>query len=232
MPEQKSTNPTPYVFIPSPLIIEGKPEFEQFSLNIIFVSLINIDGVDTNNIAEYYPYLPSFAFNGTTQSMRYNNKLNTNDYIDITYFRDENRYEGKKYIKGIVVGSAFGTSWKIFFEHLIMLGIYKDETCKFEPLETKPYQLYIVYVDDNYHFMDESERYSAGKYYTPDEAIKKCKALVDNWLEEHKEKAKSAVDLYNSYTSYGEDPFVKGPTKVEFSAWNYAKKRCDEIYDN
>ena len=33
---------------------------------------------------------------------------------------------------------------------------------------------YSVYVDDNYHYMDESERYKKGDYATLDEAIAAC----------------------------------------------------------
>lgn len=37
---------------------------------------------------------------------------------------------------------------------------------------------YTVQVDDNYHYMDESERYSAGTYTTLEEAIKVCEDIT------------------------------------------------------
>lgn len=38
---------------------------------------------------------------------------------------------------------------------------------------------YKVLVDDNFHFMDESERYEAGVFSTVEEAITKCKSMID-----------------------------------------------------
>lgn len=41
----------------------------------------------------------------------------------------------------------------------------------------------------------------------------------------------SAQDLFKHYAMFGEDPFIvsAGDTRVEFSAWNYARERCAEI---
>ena len=89
---------------------------------------------------------------------------------------------------------------------------------------------YIVYIDDNFHFMDESERYCAGEFDNPDDAVTKCIEIVDSYLEEATKIEKNADSLYSSYTMFGEDPFIIGPTDVEFSAWDYAKKRSEEIY--
>jgi len=41
---------------------------------------------------------------------------------------------------------------------------------------------YIVYVDDNFHYMDTDERYKYGEYDTLEEAIRECKAIVDREL--------------------------------------------------
>ena len=42
-----------------------------------------------------------------------------------------------------------------------------------------------------------------------------------------------AADLYYSYTSFGEDPFIRpSPRGERFSAWEYARQRCDEICAN
>jgi hypothetical protein len=89
---------------------------------------------------------------------------------------------------------------------------------------------YVVYVDDNFHYMDESERYCAGEYNSPNDAIAKCISIVENSLEESAKTVTSADELYKSYTMFGEDPFIVGPTKIEFSAWDYAKKRSADIY--
>ena len=88
---------------------------------------------------------------------------------------------------------------------------------------------YIVFVDDNFHFMDESERYIAGEYDTAEEALEKSKSIVERSLAESMGSALSAYDLCNSYEFFGEDPFIVGPTKVDFSAWDYARIRSKEL---
>ena len=90
---------------------------------------------------------------------------------------------------------------------------------------------YVVYVDDNFNFMDESERYKAGEYNTQDEAIAKCKEIVERSLAGSKAIEKTAEDMYESYTMFGEDPFIIGPKEVSFSVWDYAKERCDESFN-
>ncbi len=41
---------------------------------------------------------------------------------------------------------------------------------------------YTVRVDDNFHYMDSSERYTAGEYDTWDEALAKAQSIVDDYL--------------------------------------------------
>jgi hypothetical protein len=41
---------------------------------------------------------------------------------------------------------------------------------------------YKVIVDDNFHYMDESERYEHGVFATAEEAIAACKRIVDEDL--------------------------------------------------
>ncbi|MBW3538452.1 hypothetical protein KY386_03085 [Candidatus Parcubacteria bacterium] len=94
---------------------------------------------------------------------------------------------------------------------------------------------YKVMVDDNYHYMDESERYQAGAYSSVDEAVKECRRIVDEFLESTYKPGMTAKELYQSYTGFGDDPFIvpTHPSKAaeffEFSAWDYAKERCDKI---
>ena len=89
---------------------------------------------------------------------------------------------------------------------------------------------YEVYVDDNFHFMDESERYRLGAFDTCEEAVAACKKNVDEFLEKGYKKGMSFKELYEGYIGFGEDPFIiSGDEKCFFSAWNYAKKRCAEL---
>lgn len=37
-----------------------------------------------------------------------------------------------------------------------------------------------VYVDDNFHYMDESHRYKLGEFNTLAKAIEACKEIVDH----------------------------------------------------
>jgi len=97
--------------------------------------------------------------------------------------------------------------------------------------ESKP--PFEVFVDDNFHYQDESERYKHGEYQTWEEAVATCKQIVDAELLPLYKPGKSAAELYYSYTSFGEDPFIRpAPHGERFSAWEYARQRCDEIVTN
>ena len=88
---------------------------------------------------------------------------------------------------------------------------------------------WIVRVDDNFHYMDEDERYVLGRFETYDSAVDACTKIIDRFLEG--QNAKTADELYKLYTSFGEDPWIIGP-EVDgrsFSAWEYAKKRSQEL---
>jgi len=135
MSEQDITNATPYGFIPSPLLLEDRPELAVFSLNVMFMSQANINGVDTSGTALYEPFFASYRKNGHTQSMRYYNIYSEEDYIDMTYSSDKWKYIGVKYIKGKEVLSAYGADWRMFFVHLTMNGLAKCESCIFKPLQ-------------------------------------------------------------------------------------------------
>lgn len=85
-------------------------------------------------------------------------------------------------------------------------------------------------MDDNFHFLDENERYKLGEFDTCEEAISACKKIVDDFLEKAYKKGMSFKELYEGYTGFGEDPFIQSDDeKCFFSAWSYAKKRCTEL---
>jgi hypothetical protein len=91
---------------------------------------------------------------------------------------------------------------------------------------------YVVMVDGNFHYMDESECYRAGEFATAEEAVARCRQIVDNYLD-HAQKIKensTATALWQSYVMFGEGPFVvaNGAEPVDFSAWGYARERCEE----
>lgn len=93
---------------------------------------------------------------------------------------------------------------------------------------------YEVFIDDNYHALDESERVFHAAYNSCEEAVAGCKKIVDDFLQEEFKKGMTAEGLYDQYKFGGPDPFIveKGGSStsdVIFSAWNYAKQRCKEI---
>ncbi len=88
---------------------------------------------------------------------------------------------------------------------------------------------YVVCVDDNFHFMDESERYKLGEFDTSEAAEAAWREIVDEFLLQNHKPGCSSEDLYVMYTMFGEDPFIIGEPACSFSAWNYAKQRAEEI---
>jgi hypothetical protein len=91
--------------------------------------------------------------------------------------------------------------------------------------------IFRVLVDDNFHYMDESERYEIGPYPTAEAALVAARSIVDNYLESAYRPGMTAEQLFESYASFGEDPFIvaEGAEKVAFSAWTYAKERCGAL---
>ena len=92
---------------------------------------------------------------------------------------------------------------------------------------------YKVFIDDNFHYMDESERYLLGEFPTLAEAIEVAKKVVNDYLLSAYKPGMTAQELCASYTSFGEDPFIINTLTREggvlFSAWDYATLRCNEI---
>jgi hypothetical protein len=80
---------------------------------------------------------------------------------------------------------------------------------------------YTVFVDDNSHYQDESERGYIGEFATAEEAIAKCKEIVRESVESCREPGMTAEEIYKNYVSFGDDPFIMG---VKFSAWDYAEQ--------
>lgn len=90
-------------------------------------------------------------------------------------------------------------------------------------------QKYKVIIDDNFHFMDESESYGSGVFDTYEEAVTKCKEIIDEFLDSVKKPDENAEQLYSTYVMYGETPHIHGEKLGDFSATDYAKQRCLEI---
>lgn len=91
--------------------------------------------------------------------------------------------------------------------------------------------MFEVRVADNFHYMDEDEVYTHGSFPTWAEAVAAARKIVDVFLAQNIKPGMTAEELYQYYTSFGDDPFVAPVPDGEtfFSAWNYAKERCREL---
>lgn len=107
-----------------------------------------------------------------------------------------------------------------------------------QPLPLMP--RYKVMVADNFHYQDLDDYDEGGTYDTLEKAIAVCRSIVDRSLQHQYEQLMtdqppnlSAEALYDRYTSFGDDPFIKVIDGVDdnakFSAWTYAKQRCHDI---
>lgn len=93
---------------------------------------------------------------------------------------------------------------------------------------------YKVFVDDNYHYMDESERYVAGSYSSLKEAVERCKEITIKSLEHLYENGMTPEKLSAQWAIFGEDPFVfGGDGSVPFSARKFmTTELCQVIIDS
>ena len=82
---------------------------------------------------------------------------------------------------------------------------------------------YQVFTDDNFHYMDESERIDGNSYDTHEEAVVEARRSVDRSLRWERLQSKDPNDpdeLYDRYQDFGDDPFVRpGDPDRHFYAW-------------
>ncbi len=89
---------------------------------------------------------------------------------------------------------------------------------------------YRVFIDDNFHYMDEEYRTFYGKFDTCEEATRVCMYFVNESLRDLYQPGMTAEALFQRYRDFGEDPFIRSSDQpCRFSAWTYAKERCAEI---
>lgn len=89
---------------------------------------------------------------------------------------------------------------------------------------------YRVCIDDNFHYMDASERSDSGIYSNAQEAIAAAQQIVDKSLRHLYKPGFTPERLYDDYQDFGDDPFiVSDDQNCKFSAWTYAKSRCAAV---
>ena len=92
---------------------------------------------------------------------------------------------------------------------------------------------YRVVTADNFHYMEDDRNAPASVYETYNAAVAACREIVDHSLAWHHKPGMTAEQLYDTYTDFGDDPFIVAldgaPMGERFSAWTYAKERCRAI---
>ena len=97
---------------------------------------------------------------------------------------------------------------------------------------------YKVMVDDNFHYMEEDERWEYGTFATAAAAFAACRKVVDESLIAEYRPGITATQLYDRYTSFGDEPFIVAQPgtappgaaeDVSFSARDYARSRVEAL---
>jgi hypothetical protein len=113
----------------------------------------------------------------------------------------------------------------------VLIHNFNTQTIHLEEGEAMP--KYKVLINDNAHYMDESERADHGVFANANEAVAACKEIVDDDLNAMWKPGMTAKELYRLYVGFGPDPFVvplnPNDPDVEFSAWTYAKEQCEHL---
>jgi hypothetical protein len=88
---------------------------------------------------------------------------------------------------------------------------------------------YLIYVYDNYDHGESG--YRAREFDDATDALTYCHKMVDDYLTSAFKPGTTAQDLWDRYTGFGDDPRIDsvGVPGVSFSAWDYAKARCEAI---
>ncbi len=92
---------------------------------------------------------------------------------------------------------------------------------------------FTVFVDDNFYYMDQSKTYKLGEFELFELAMEASKRIVDEYLSSAYQSDMTSAELYQSYVNFGKDPYISPEPKGEhFSAWGYARERCDTICEH
>lgn len=85
---------------------------------------------------------------------------------------------------------------------------------------------YKVFIDDNFHYMDEGERIHHGEFPTADEAIAAVKKIVDDEFEHLRSSGVADDEVMSMFVQFGPDPFiVSDHESISFSAREYARAK-------
>lgn len=125
--------------------------------------------------------------------------------------------------------SKFVTNWSAFRD---VVARHSKTIISALSFTGRDYNKYTVFVDDNFHFMDISERYCCGNFDTEEEALVCARSIVDDSLT-NAENHTEAEDAIEQYKMFGEDPWIVSPSGADkspsFSSWAYATVRAHEL---
>jgi hypothetical protein len=90
---------------------------------------------------------------------------------------------------------------------------------------------FTVWIDDNFHYMDAEYRARDSEWDDAAAAEARCRRIVDAYLESAYQPGMTWNQLFDSYSSFGEDPWIasSGGDRHPFSAWDYARGRCQAM---
>lgn len=89
---------------------------------------------------------------------------------------------------------------------------------------------YIVRIEENSHYGDESARRTFGEYEDAEMAVAAAKRIVDEELDSLYQTGMTSDQLYSYYTLFGHDAYIISDDETcQFSGWGYARERCQEI---
>lgn len=91
---------------------------------------------------------------------------------------------------------------------------------------------FTVYVDDNYHYMDEDERWTLGVFGSAEEALSAAEDLVTKSVTAMYEAGMSASEVFGRYQMFGNDPFIVGVgfERRSFHAWDFARTESFRLF--
>ncbi len=92
---------------------------------------------------------------------------------------------------------------------------------------------YAVLVDDNFDYMDESERHCVGIFEKYEEALETARRITRKSVAAN--RGNTAEETYEKYTSFGDDAFIRpvgnAPVPEQmYSAWTEAKQIAKELH--
>jgi len=93
---------------------------------------------------------------------------------------------------------------------------------------------YRVNVDDNFHYMNENERWILGEYATYGEALAASRKMVEDFFADPEQDI-TPTQAYEAYTMMGDDPWIEAfggasAPETRFSAWGYAREYSERLF--